>query len=92
MPDKYHTGTKDEHFDLVSVLYHALQSAACCETYLSDAEQAGDSASAVSWMPKGLLSVRDFTQFFQEVKSQNQNLAERAKQLLAQRTEQLVAH
>ncbi|TVP61311.1 MAG: hypothetical protein EA343_14385 [Nodularia sp. (in: Bacteria)] len=77
MPDKYHTGTNDEHFNLVSVLYHALQGAACCETYLNDAEQAGD---------------RDLTQFFQDVKKQNQNLAERAKQLLAQRTEQLVAH
>ena len=77
MPDKYRTGTSDEHFNLISVLYHALQCCACCETYLNDAEQAGD---------------RDLTQFFQDVKKQNQNTAERAKQLLAQRTEQLVAH
>jgi hypothetical protein len=77
MSDKYHTGTEDEHFNLISVLYHALQCSACCETYLNDAQQAGD---------------RDLTEFFQDVKRQNQSLAERAKQLLAQRTEQLVAH
>jgi hypothetical protein len=77
MSDKYHTGTQDEHFNLISVLYHALQCSACCETYLNDAQQAGD---------------RDLTEFFQDVKRQNQSLAERAKQLLAQRTEQLVAH
>jgi hypothetical protein len=77
MSDKYHTGTEDEHFNLISVLYHALQCSACCETYLNDAQQAGD---------------RDLTDFFQDVKRQNQSLAERAKQLLAQRTEQLVPH
>ncbi|MBW4556901.1 MAG: hypothetical protein KME59_13315 [Trichormus sp. ATA11-4-KO1] len=77
MPDKYHTGTQDEHFNLISVLYHALQCAACCDKYIEDAEQAGD---------------RELAQFFQQIKEQNQNVAERAKQLLSKRTEQLVAH
>lgn len=70
------TGTRNEHFNLISVLYHALQSASTAETYIEDAQQAGD---------------RDLAQFFQQVKEQNQNLAERAKQLLSQRSEQLVA-
>ena len=77
MSDKYHTGTKDEHFNLISVLYHALKCSACCETYIQDAEQAGD---------------RELVQFFQNIKQENQNTAERVKQLLAKRTEQLVAH
>ena len=77
MSDKYHTGTKDEHFNLISTLYHALKCSACCETYIQDAEQAGD---------------RELVKFFQNIKQENQNTAERAKQLLAKRTEQLVAH
>ncbi|CEJ46400.1 hypothetical protein [Umezakia ovalisporum] len=76
MPDKYHTGTKDEHFNLISVLYHALKCTACCETYINDAEQAGDG---------------ELVQFFQNIKQENQKTAERAKDLLARRTEQLVA-
>ena len=32
------TGTKDEQYNLVSVLYHALQGADTCATYLQDAE------------------------------------------------------
>ncbi|MEA5507795.1 hypothetical protein VB735_32845 [Halotia wernerae UHCC 0503] len=77
MPDKFNTGTKDEHFNLISVLYHSLQCSACCEKYIEDAQQAGD---------------RELSQFFQKIKEQNQNVAQQAKQLLAQRTEQLVAH
>ena len=41
-PRKGTTGTRDEHFDLVSVLYHALRGADACERYASDAEAAGD--------------------------------------------------
>ena len=36
------TGTRDEHYNVISVLYHALQGADTCGTYLQDAEQAGD--------------------------------------------------
>ena len=34
--------TCNEHYDLISVLYHALEGAWKCETYSRDAEQAGD--------------------------------------------------
>jgi len=33
---------RDETYDLVSLLYHALQGAEACGTYMSDAETAGD--------------------------------------------------
>jgi hypothetical protein len=36
------TGTKDEHYNLVSVLYHALNAADTCDRYALDAETAGD--------------------------------------------------
>ena len=41
-PGNETTGTRDEHFDLVSVLYHALQGADACGRYAADAEAAGD--------------------------------------------------
>ena len=36
------TGTKDATYNLVSVLYHALQGAETSRHYIQDAEQAGD--------------------------------------------------
>jgi hypothetical protein len=36
------TGTKDDTYNLVSVLYHALQGAETARHSLQDAEQAGD--------------------------------------------------
>jgi hypothetical protein len=36
------TGTRDEHYNLVSVLYHALNAADTCDRYALDAEAAGD--------------------------------------------------
>ena len=35
------TGTRDGHYNLVSVLYHALQGAENCDTYALDALEAG---------------------------------------------------
>ncbi|BAU63467.1 hypothetical protein STA3757_08310 [Stanieria sp. NIES-3757] len=70
MPGKSNTGTANEEYNLISVLYHALQSASVCDTYMQDAEQAGD---------------RELTEFFQQLKEQNREQAERAKQLMAQR-------
>jgi hypothetical protein len=32
------TGTRNETYDLISVLYHALQGAENCQTYLNDAQ------------------------------------------------------
>ena len=34
------TGVKDEHYDLVSILYHALQGAETYQTYINDADRA----------------------------------------------------
>ena len=36
------TGTRDETYNLVSVLYHALQGAQTTMQYVQDAEQEGD--------------------------------------------------
>jgi hypothetical protein len=36
------TGVRDEHYDLVSILYPALQGAETYDTYISDAEVVGD--------------------------------------------------
>ena len=65
------TGTKDATYNLVSVLYHALQGA---ETYAQYASDAG--------------SDQDLASFFREVQQQEQQRADRAKQLLAQRLQQ----
>jgi hypothetical protein len=65
------TGTKDATYNLISVLYHALQGA---ETYAQYASDAG--------------SDQDLASFFQEVQQQEQQRADRAKQLLAQRLQQ----
>jgi len=35
-------GTRDEHYDLTSVLYHALHGAENCEMYVTDAAATGD--------------------------------------------------
>lgn len=64
------TGTSNEQYNLVSVLYHCLEGSATYEKYIQDAQQAGDN---------------DLANFFQEVKDTNSRLAERAKQLLGQR-------
>lgn len=61
------TGTRDEHYNLVSVLYHALQGAENCEIYVADAEAAGRDELAA---------------FFREARSTQSRLAERAKGFL----------
>jgi hypothetical protein len=64
------TGTRDTTYDLISVIYHALQGVETYQTYMRDAERAGD---------------RDAATFFREAQEQNRLLADRAKELLAQR-------
>jgi hypothetical protein len=59
--------TRDEHFDLVSVLYHALRGANACGRYASDAEAAGDERLAA---------------FFGEARAAQERLAGRAKGML----------
>ncbi len=61
------TGTRDEHYNLVSVLYHALQSADTCDHYAMDAQAAGDERLAG---------------FFRETQDIQTQVAERAKELL----------
>jgi rubrerythrin len=61
------TGTSDVTYDLVSILYHALQGAETYDQYIKDAEHGGDS---------------ELAKFFQDTKEENSRRAERAKQLL----------
>ena len=66
-PGEQTTGTRDEHYNLVSVLYHALHGAENCETYALDAAAAGRD---------------DLVTFFREAQVGQVGLAERAKELL----------
>ncbi|MDP9378931.1 MAG: hypothetical protein M3Q29_02060 [Chloroflexota bacterium] len=61
------TGTRDPVYDLVSVLYHALQGAETNAVYADDALFGGDA---------------ELVDFFAEVQSQDRARAERAKTLL----------
>ena len=61
------TGTRDEHYNLISVLYHALHGAETIEAYILDAEAAGDERLA---------------SFFREAQALQRQLAERAKGML----------
>ena len=61
------TGTRDEHYNLVSVLYHALHGAENSDRYAADAEAAGDERLAA---------------FFRETQDMHTRVAERAKSLL----------
>jgi hypothetical protein len=66
-PGEQITGTRDEHYNLISVLYHALHGAETAEMYAIDAEAAGD---------EQLIS------FFREAQERQMELAERAKGML----------
>jgi len=66
-PGEQTTGTRDEHYNLVSVLYHALHGAETAEIYAADAEAAGEDELAA---------------FFREVQGMHLETAERAKELL----------
>jgi len=77
MPAKGNTGTQDTLYNLLSIIYHALQGAETYEKYINDAEQNGD---------------QELAQFFREVRDVNTQRAERGKQLLATRLTQDQAH
>jgi hypothetical protein len=64
------TGTADEHYNLVSVLYHALKGAQTYAQYVRDAEEAGDS---------------ELAEFFEDMQEAERMRGERAKELLARR-------
>jgi len=62
--------TCNEHYDLISVLYHALEGAWKCETYYKDAKKAGDETLA---------------QFFRATQQEQCARAEQAKAFLKHR-------
>ncbi|QDE84560.1 hypothetical protein [Myxococcus xanthus] len=64
------TGTRDEQYNLISVLYHLLKGASTSEAYIRDAEEDGDP---------------ELAQFFRDWQEEQRNLAERAKNLLGAR-------
>jgi hypothetical protein len=68
--EEQQTGTRDEHFNLLSVLYHLLKGAATVGQYIRDAEEAGD---------------QELVQFFKDWQDEQRNFAERAKNLLGSR-------
>jgi hypothetical protein len=61
------TGTRDEHYNLVSVLYHALNAADTCDRYALDAETAGNERLAT---------------FFRKTQALQTGVAEEAKRHL----------
>ena len=67
------TGVRDEHYNLVSILYHALEGAETYDTYINDAEGAGD---------------QELAQFFRQVQEEERRRAARAKELLGRKLTQ----
>lgn len=74
MTQQSNTGTSNQYYNLVSILYHSLNGAQTYDTYIRDAQQSGDN---------------DLAQFFREVQQEDQRRSERAKQLLVQRAGQM---
>ena len=66
------TGTPDHHYDLISVLYHALERGETSQMYIDDARKAGDEELAA---------------FFEQVQTEDRNRAQRGQQLLAARVQ-----
>lgn len=64
------TNERDENYALISVLYHSLQGAETCAQYIRDAQTAKD---------------EELVEFFSEVKEEEEERAERAKELLVAR-------
>lgn len=64
------TNTPDPHYDLVSVLYHALEGAQTYAGYAEDAGRSGD---------------QELAQFFLQTQQNQISCAEKAKQLLSRR-------
>ena len=67
------TGTRDVTYNLISVIYHALQGAETYQMYEQDAQQAGDQEAAA---------------LFHEAHQSSRQWADRAKTLLGQRMNQ----
>lgn len=73
MAAKGNTGTRDTTYDLMSVIYHALQGAETYGQYINDAEQNGD---------------QELAQFIRDARDECVRRAEQGKQLLAGRLSQ----
>jgi hypothetical protein len=67
------TRTSNPAYDLVSVIYHALQGAETYDRYVADAEQRND---------------RELAGFLREVQQRNCEIADRGKALLRTRLDQ----
>ena len=67
------TGVSNPSYNLVSILYHALQAAQTYDTYIRDAEEHGDTQMA---------------QFLRQIQMEDRNRAQYAMQLLTQRSSQ----
>jgi hypothetical protein len=74
---EHKTGVRDEVYNIVSLLYHAVQGSETCMQYLQDAQDTGD---------------QKLVQFFQEVQECHRHLATRAKEVLAQCLEHGTGH
>lgn len=70
---KGNTGTADVTYNLVSILFHALQGAETYDQFVRDAERSGD---------------QDLAQFFRTVKEEDERRANQAKQILGRRLTQ----
>jgi rubrerythrin len=70
MTTKANTGTQNTTYNLLSIIYHALQGAETYEMYINDAEKSGDT---------------ELAQYFRDVRDENTKRAERGKQLLSAR-------
>ncbi len=68
--DQNRTGTRNSQYDLLSVLYRALEQSASFDKYIVDARGDDDT---------------EFANFFEAIKQQNSEQAERAKELLRSR-------
>jgi hypothetical protein len=64
------TRTSNAAYDLVSVIYHALQGAETYDRYISDAEERNDD---------------ELADFFRDVQARNCEIADRGQRLLAGR-------
>jgi hypothetical protein len=71
------TGVPDPVYDIVSMLYHALEGGTSLEQYIRDAQQAGDN---------------DLVAFFQKSHQDYRQCAQQAQQLLAQRLQNPPTH
>jgi hypothetical protein len=71
------TNTSNKDYDLISVLYHALEGAQTYAQYVEDAGREGD---------------KELGQFFLQMQQSQISCAEKAKQLLSRRLSQSAQH